>query len=105
MEYHYKVYSSTDKLYFAACPTYGKGAIDPSSIKMFNPDTFDENYFKDFKIYDKDGYLLASSDERLIPIRMEKYISFKRVEINSVGTEQDYTKFNITFDKLNFDVS
>ena len=40
LEYHYKVYSEADDLYFDACPYYGKGAIDPSSIVMFNPNTY-----------------------------------------------------------------
>ena len=65
---------------------------------MVNPETLDEQYFKDFKIYDKEGYLLAAYDGDPIPIKMDKYISFKRVEINAEGTEADYTKFNITVD-------
>lgn len=40
LETHYKVYSANDDLYFEACPSYGKGAIDPSNITMFNPNTF-----------------------------------------------------------------
>ncbi len=31
---------TSEKLYYEACPVYGKGAIDVNSIEMFNPNTF-----------------------------------------------------------------
>jgi len=69
--------------------------INPS----VNPETLDEQYFKDFKIYDKDKYLIADgSREPPTPNKMIRYISFKNVEIEAVGTKEDYTKFNITID-------
>ena len=65
---------------------------------ILNPDNLDVIYIKDFKIYDKEGYLITDGDLDPIPIKMKKYIFFKNAEVTSEGTDSNYTLFNITFD-------
>ena len=64
---------------------------------IFNPDSLEQQYIKDIKILDKEGYVIAKYEE-IIPIKMEKYIGFKHSEVNTIRSENDSTKFDISFE-------
>ena len=66
---------------------------------FLNPDNLDEQYIKDIKILDKEGYILASY-EKIISIRMEKIIEFKYCEVNTTSSQKGINskKFDINFD-------
>jgi len=64
---------------------------------ILNPDTLEEQYIKDIKILDNDGYIIAIYED-IIPIKMKNYIGFKHSEINTVQNEFDPKKFDINFE-------
>ena len=64
---------------------------------IFNPDSLEEQYIKDIKIFDKEGYIIATNEE-IISIKMEKFIGFKYSEVNTIRSENDSSKFDISFD-------
>ena len=79
-------YSSNETLNFTL---YGNPIV--------NPDSLEEQYIKDIKILDKEGYLVAVY-EGIIPIKMKKFIGFKHSEVNTIRAQNDSTKFDITFE-------
>ena len=74
------------------------GFINVTLIEDYflNPDTLEEQYIKDFTLFDKEGYILATNKE-IISIKMNTFIGFKHSEVTTVKSESDYNLFNITF--------
>ena len=66
---------------------------------ILNPDNLEEQYIKDIKILDKEGYILAIYD-KIIPIKMEKIIGFKSSEVNTKASQTGINlgKFDIKFE-------
>ena len=64
---------------------------------IVNPDTLEVQYIKDIRILDKEGYLVAVFPD-VIPIQMKKFIGFKHSDVDTVRTEKDSTKFDISFE-------
>ena len=65
---------------------------------VINPETLDDQYLQIFRILDKEGYVVAVSNENdnIMSLKMKKYISFKYSEIITEKTDKDYNIFNIT---------
>ena len=61
-----------------------------------NPETFDTQYIKDFRIYDKENYLIGFCNET-VAIKMRKVSEFKRTEVHTEKTDDD-NKFDISFE-------
>ena len=61
---------------------------------ILNPNILEEQYIKDIKILDKEGYIIAVYDE-IIPIKMKKYIGFKYSEVNTVQSEDNSGIFDV----------
>ena len=65
---------------------------------VINPETLDDQYLQVFRILDKEGYVVAVSNDNdnIMSLKMKKYISFKYSEIITEKTDKDYNIFNIT---------
>ena len=65
---------------------------------VINPETLDDQYLQVFRILDKEGYVIAVSNDNdnIMSLKMKKYISFKYSEIITEKTDKDYNIFNIT---------
>ena len=77
--------------------TTGSPILNITISKNFilNPDSLEEQYIKDIKILDEEEYLVAIY-EGIIPIKMKKFIGFKHSSVDTIRTENDSTKFNIS---------
>ena len=65
---------------------------------VINPETLDDQYLQIFRILDKEGYVVAVSNDNdnIMSLKMKKYISFKYSEIITEKTDKEYNIFNIT---------
>ena len=68
--------------------------FDYNCSYLINPDSLEEQYIKDWKYYDVEGYLIAASN-LVWPVKMEKYIGFKQGNIETNISETDPSKFDI----------
>ena len=68
--------------------------FDYNCSYLINPDSLEEQYIKDWKYYDVEGYLVAASNH-VWPIKMERYIGFKQGNIETNTSEIDPSRFDI----------
>jgi hypothetical protein len=100
-KYFNNIEDPNDKGYYINRITFGIEMYKPYYLRylvnyLVNPETFDTQYIKDFRIYDKENYLIGLCNET-VAIKMRKVSEFKRTEVHTEKTDDD-NKFDISFE-------
>ena len=100
-KYFNNIEDPNDKGYYINRITFGIDRYKPYYLRylvnyLVNPETFDTQYIKDFRIYDKENYLIGLCNET-VAIKMRKVSEFKRTEVHTEKTDDD-NKFDISFE-------